>query len=187
MALLRARHGDGDRSRGCRSVHCRWHEAYRGFGKPTSRRRQQAGRPTDEARELLALFGASPFIGVELTSWKARTLFQVTAVFDPQPTSGASALCNAAIALVRCATSDTLQWAPGVRICAMAVKTEVLLRILKSASIEEVQLRLIDIANQWAASGCLQEANRLLSVARETGDLSTFTIPLAAFRDSCGR
>ena len=63
----------------------------------------------------------------------------------------------------------------------MAVKTEVLLRILKSASIEEVQLRLIDIANQWAASGCLQEANRLLSVARETGDLSTFTIPLAAF------
>jgi hypothetical protein len=34
----------------------------------------------------------------------------------------------------------------------MAVKTEVLLRILKSASIQEVQLRLIDIANQWAAA-----------------------------------
>jgi SMI1 / KNR4 family (SUKH-1) len=63
----------------------------------------------------------------------------------------------------------------------MAVKTEVLLRILKSASIQEVQLRLIGIANQWAAAGCLQEANRLLSVAREAGDLSTFTIPLAAF------
>ena len=48
-------------------------------------KQEQAGRPTDEARELLALFGASvissPFIGVELTSWKARTLPQVTAVF----------------------------------------------------------------------------------------------------------
>jgi hypothetical protein len=26
---------------------------------------------------------SSPFIGVELTSWKARTLPQATAVFDP--------------------------------------------------------------------------------------------------------
>jgi hypothetical protein len=54
-------------------------------------KQEQAGRPTDEARELLALFGAnvisSLFIGVELTSWKARTQPQVTAVFDPKPTT----------------------------------------------------------------------------------------------------
>ena len=29
---------------------------------------------------------SSPFIGVELTSWKARTQPQVTAVFDPERT-----------------------------------------------------------------------------------------------------
>ena len=29
---------------------------------------------------------SSPFIGVELTSWKAQTLPQVTAVFDPEVT-----------------------------------------------------------------------------------------------------
>jgi hypothetical protein len=44
-----------------------------------------------------------------------------------------------------------------------------------------VQRHLIDIASQWTASGCVQPANRLLPLARETGDLSTFTIPLAAF------
>ena len=63
----------------------------------------------------------------------------------------------------------------------MAIKTETLLRILKSAPMQEVQGRLIDIASQWKASGCVQQANRLLALARETGDLSTFTIPLAAF------
>ena len=56
-----------------------------------------------------------------------------------------------------------------------------LLRILKSAPMQEVQWRLIDSASQWSASGCLQQANRLLSVARETGDPSTFSSPLAAF------
>src|SRR5262249_26774799 len=37
------------------------------------------------------------------------------------------------------------------------------------------------IASQWMASGYVQQANRLLVLAPETGDLSTFTIPLAAF------
>ena len=63
----------------------------------------------------------------------------------------------------------------------MAIKTETLLRILKSAPMQDVQGRLIDISSQWTASGCVQQANRLLGLARETGDLSTFTIPLAAF------
>jgi hypothetical protein len=40
-------------------------------------------------------------------------------------------------------------------ICAMAIKTEALLRILKSAPMQEVQGRLIDIASQWTASGCV--------------------------------
>jgi hypothetical protein len=67
----------------------------------------------------------------------------------------------------------------------MAIKTEALLRILKSAPMQDVQGRLIDIATQWMASGCVQQANRLLALARETGDLSTFTISLAAFEIRC--
>jgi hypothetical protein len=38
---------------------------------------------------------SSPFIGVELTSWKARTLRQVTAVFDPLQTQAAHHHCDA--------------------------------------------------------------------------------------------
>jgi hypothetical protein len=38
-----------------------------------------------------------PFIGVELTCWKAWTQPQVTAVFDPQLTSTQVPRCDAAI------------------------------------------------------------------------------------------
>jgi hypothetical protein len=37
----------------------------------------------------------SPFIGVELTCWKARTLPQVIAVFDPLLTSTRMPSCDA--------------------------------------------------------------------------------------------
>jgi hypothetical protein len=63
----------------------------------------------------------------------------------------------------------------------MAIKIEALLHIFKSAPMQDVQRRLIDIACQWTASGCVEQANRLLALARETGDLSTFAISLAAF------
>jgi hypothetical protein len=45
-----------------------------GFPQPYRRRSQSNGA---------SVISLSPFIGVELTSWKARTLPQVTAVFDP--------------------------------------------------------------------------------------------------------
>lgn len=56
-----------------------------------------------------------------------------------------------------------------------------LLRTIKSSPLEEVQSRLISIACEWMAAGCVQHANRLLTVTRETGDLSQFSNPLKGF------
>jgi hypothetical protein len=63
----------------------------------------------------------------------------------------------------------------------MAASIRQLARRIKSGPIPEIRSLVLSVAARWMAAGCTAQANQLLALLRETGDLSSLEILLRGF------